>query len=120
MSITSQLLAQHCAHQVDALKSADIDALLPSVPDWHAQGACIVRSFAFKDYHATLGFVDAIAPVIHAENHHPEIVLTYNRCIVKFDTHSVDNGRGGLSINDFICAARVDAIFQQLSVQSPG
>ncbi len=84
--------------------------LLAAVPAWKIDGARIVRSFDFKDYHATLAFVDAIAPVIHAEDHHPELVVTYNRCVVKFDTHSVANGRGGLSVNDFICAAKVDAI----------
>ncbi|MFT2520759.1 4a-hydroxytetrahydrobiopterin dehydratase [Escherichia coli] len=51
--------------------------------------------------------------MIHAEDHHPELTVTYNRCNVKFDTHSVNEGRGGLSANDFICAAKVDAIFAQ-------
>jgi 4a-hydroxytetrahydrobiopterin dehydratase len=60
-----------------------------------------------------LAFINAIAYVVHAEDHHPELVVTYNRCVVKFDTHSVNGGRGGISENDFICATKVDAIFQQ-------
>jgi 4a-hydroxytetrahydrobiopterin dehydratase len=76
-------------------------------------GRTIVRQFDFKNYYATLAFVNAIAYVIHAEDHHPELLVTYNKCTIKFNTHSVNNGRGGLSINDFICAAKVDALFEQ-------
>ena len=72
-----------------------------------------MRQFAFGDYYETLAFINAIAYVIHAEDHHPELTVTYNRCAVRFDTHSVNEGKGGLSINDFICAAKVNAIFQQ-------
>jgi 4a-hydroxytetrahydrobiopterin dehydratase len=56
--------------------------------------------------------VNAIAAVIHQEDHHPELILTYQRCTVKYDTHSVNAGKGGLSDNDFICAAKIDAVFQ--------
>ena len=48
--------------------------------------------------------------MVHAEDHHPELVVTYNRCCVRFDTHSVNHGSGGISENDFICAAKADAI----------
>ena len=58
-----------------------------------------------------MAFINAIAFVIHNEDHHPEITFSYNQCTIKFDTHSVNNGKGGLSINDFICAAKVDAIY---------
>jgi 4a-hydroxytetrahydrobiopterin dehydratase len=51
--------------------------------------------------------------VIHAEDHHPELVVTYNRCVIRFDTHTVNGGKGGISENDFICAAKIDAIFEQ-------
>lgn len=116
MLTTTQLRERHCTPQLNALAAADVTGLLAAVPGWQADGARIVRSFGFKDYHETLAFIDAIATVIHAEDHHPELVVTYNRCVVKFDTHSVtraDGARGGLSVNDFICAARVDAIFDQ-------
>jgi 4a-hydroxytetrahydrobiopterin dehydratase len=109
----AQLREQHCTPKVDALASDEVSALLAAVPGWQADGARIVKSFDFKDYYRTLAFVNAIAAVIHAEDHHPELVVTYNRCSVKFDTHSVNAGKGGLSMNDFICAAKVDAIFSQ-------
>lgn len=114
MTLTSaDLLAKKSQHQVVALSDAEIAQQLPQVPGWSLEQAKLVKSFSFNDYHETLAFVNAIAYVIHAEDHHPELVVTYNRCVVRFDTHSVNEGRGGLSINDFICAAKVDAVFHQ-------
>ncbi len=53
-----------------------------------------------------MAFVNALAWVAHPEDHHPDLAVSYNRCAVRFNTHSV----GGISINDFICAAKVDAL----------
>ena len=79
---------------------------LAQVSGWHSSAGAIEKTFAFKNYHETVAFVNALAWVCHAEDHHPELKVTYNRCIVRFDTHSV----GGISINDFICAAKADAL----------
>lgn len=114
MTLTTQaLLAQKSQHQVTALSDAEVQQQLPLVPGWTLEQGKLAKTFSFQDYHETLAFVNAIAYVIHAEDHHPELTVTYNRCAVKFDTHSVNDGRGGLSINDFICAAKVDAVFHQ-------
>jgi 4a-hydroxytetrahydrobiopterin dehydratase len=114
MTMTTQdLLLKTCQHQVDALAAADAQQYLALVPGWQLEHGKLTRTFDFNDYHETLAFVNAIAYVIHAEDHHPELLVTYNRCAVRFDTHSVNQGRGGLSINDFICAAKVDAVFHQ-------
>jgi 4a-hydroxytetrahydrobiopterin dehydratase len=113
MLTTEELLERKCKPERDAMATDDIVAQLPAIDGWRQDGQRIVRSFDFKDYHETLSFINAIAYVIHAEDHHPELVVTYNRCVVRFDTHSVNGGKGGLSINDFICAAKVNAIFQQ-------
>jgi 4a-hydroxytetrahydrobiopterin dehydratase len=107
------LIEQKCTPQVQALSAAGIEQQLAMLPDWTLENGKIVRQFAFGDYYETLAFINAIAYVIHAEDHHPELIVTYNRCTVRFDTHSVNNGKGGLSMNDFICAAKVNAIFQQ-------
>ena len=69
----------------------------------------ITRSFRFADYRATIAFVNALAWVVHAEDHHPELVVGYDRCEVRFVTHSV----GGVTGNDFICAAKADALYAQ-------
>lgn len=114
MSITaSTLAAAHCIQPIDALDDSAIAAHLAALPDWQIEAGKLVRSFTFNNYYETLAFVNAIAWMIHAEDHHPELGVSYNRCTVKFDTHSVNAGRGGLSANDFVCAAKVDALFAQ-------
>jgi 4a-hydroxytetrahydrobiopterin dehydratase len=57
--------------------------------------------------------VNAVAEIAHSEDHHPEMVVGYNRCTVRYSTHSVNQGRGGISYNDFICAAKIDHIPSQ-------
>ena len=79
---------------------------LAQVSGWHLNAGAIEKTYAFKNYHETIAFVNALAWIAHAEDHHPELKVTYNRCVVRFDTHSV----GGISINDFICAAKADAL----------
>jgi 4a-hydroxytetrahydrobiopterin dehydratase len=113
MPSTPELLARKCHPTETALPAAEIGSYLSAVPEWQLDGSRIARSYQFKNYYETLAFMNAIAYVIHLEDHHPEIVLTFNRCVIRFDTHSVNGGKGGISENDFICAAKVDAIFQQ-------
>ncbi|MDR3491845.1 MAG: 4a-hydroxytetrahydrobiopterin dehydratase [Gammaproteobacteria bacterium] len=62
--------------------------------------------FKFKNYYQTMAFVNAIAWQAHAENHHPDLEVGYNHCLVTFTTHAID----GLSENDFICAAKVNTL----------
>ncbi len=113
MTTRDDLLARSCSHRSDAATATEIDAALAALPDWAIEGGKLVRGFRFKDYHQTLAFVNAIADLIHREDHHPELVVGYNRCKVSYDTHSVNGGKGGLSANDFICAAKIDQVFEQ-------
>ena len=64
----------------------------------------------FKDYYATMAFVNALAWIAHREDHHPDLAVHYDRAVVRFSTHDV----GGLSENDFICAAKTSALTEQL------
>jgi 4a-hydroxytetrahydrobiopterin dehydratase len=112
MLTIDQLLAQACRRQSDGMADAEVAAQLGVLKDWQLTAGRIARTFSFRNYHQTIAFVHAIADVIHAEDHHPELVVTYNRCAVSFITHSVDGGRGGISINDFICAAKIDHVYQ--------
>lgn len=89
-----------------AMTDDQVQRHLAAAPGWAREGDSIVKTYSFADYHRTLAFVNALAWIAHAEDHHPELTVTYNRCRVRFDTHSV----GGISINDFICAAKVDAL----------
>ena len=76
--------------------------------DWSIEddGKEIRRNFRFKNYYQTMAFVNALAWIAHAEDHHPDIEVGYSRCQVRYSTHAI----GGLSENDFICAAKIDAL----------
>lgn len=69
-------------------------------------GKSIKRIFKFKNYYETMAFANAAAQVAHQQDHHPEMTIGYNTCRIKYSTHSID----GLSINDFICAAKTDHV----------
>jgi len=103
----SNLLHQRChAHPGTAMTDATIKSHLQQVSGWALHEGSIEKTFAFQNYHETISFVNALAWICNAEDHHPDLHVTYNRCVVRFDTHSVN----GISINDFICAAKADAL----------
>jgi 4a-hydroxytetrahydrobiopterin dehydratase len=85
---------------------AQIEDHLAHVRGWALHEGAIEKTYRFGNFHETMAFVNALAWIAHAEDHHPDLALGYNRCAVRFNTHSV----GGISINDFICAAKVDAL----------
>lgn len=89
-----------------AMAAAQIETHLTQAPGWALVDGAIQKRYDFADYHRTMAFVNAVAWVAHAEDHHPDLAVSYNRCTVRFNTHSV----GGISINDFICAAKLDAL----------
>jgi 4a-hydroxytetrahydrobiopterin dehydratase len=84
----------------------DVHDHLAQVSGWHLNDGAIEKTFNFKNYHETMAFVNALAWVSHTEDHHPDLLVSYNRCVVRYNTHSV----GGISVNDFICAAKADAL----------
>ena len=94
------------------LGQARIAERMPQLPGWGLaeDGRALLRTFAFKNYHHTLAFVNALAWVAHREDHHPDLGVHYDRCLVRWSTHDV----GGLSENDFICAARTSALLEDL------
>jgi len=98
---------QACAAGARPLTDQEADALLIQLPHWSHEGSCIARTYLFKNYHETMAFVNATAWISHREDHHPDLVVGYKQCRVVYTTHTV----GGLSRNDFICAAKVDALF---------
>jgi 4a-hydroxytetrahydrobiopterin dehydratase len=102
------LVQRHC-RPLGADVALDAQAaarLLLQLPQWRIEGAFLTRIFTFADHWETMAFVNATAWVTHREDHHPELAVGYDRCQVRFTTHSA----GGLSENDFICAAKFDAL----------
>lgn len=112
---TTALQLRRCAPRVDALSGAEAAELLAQLPGWAIEHGKLCRSFAFRNYYQTLAFVNALAFMTHAEDHHPELTVGYNACVARYDTHSVNGGRGGLSENDFICAAKAGALYDATS-----
>jgi 4a-hydroxytetrahydrobiopterin dehydratase len=103
----SHLLHLKCQALTGApMSEAVIRDHLDQVSGWHLNSGAIEKTFSFKNYHETMAFVNALAWIAHIEDHHPDLAVSYDRCVVRFNTHSV----GGISINDFICAAKADAL----------
>ncbi len=111
--IRDQLLSASCRHLTEAATQQQLDEALAVLSDWSCIDGQLQRQFQFADYHHTMAFVNAVAEIAHSEDHHPEMVVGYNRCTVRYSTHSVNQGRGGISHNDFICAAKIDHIPSQ-------
>lgn len=109
---TSGLQQQRCVPceggvpPLDAQEAATLREQLHA--DWELDMAAgeIARTYRFKNYYRTMAFVNAVAWIAHAEDHHPDLEVGYNRCRVRYSTHAI----GGLSRNDFICAAKIDAL----------
>ena len=103
----SNLLHQRCqVHPGPAMNDATIKSHLQEVSGWTLHDGSIEKTFAFQNYHETISFVNALAWICNTEDHHPDLHVTYDRCVVRFNTHSVS----GISVNDFICAAKADGL----------
>lgn len=99
---------QPCEGGVPPLSEEEIAARLSVLPDWVRDGGAISRAFRFRNHHETMAFVNAVAWISHRTDHHPELTVGYADCRVRYWTHAI----GGLSENDFICAARVDGLLE--------
>ena len=102
------LLDMHCEpqHGQHPLSHDTVSELLAHLPGWQLEGIELVKTFRFADYYQTMAFVNALAWIAHAEDHHPDMSVHYNRAVVRFSTHDA----GGITLNDFICAAKTEAL----------
>lgn len=116
MSDLVPLAQAHCVPRKGSehrLSPARVAELMPQLPDWELagepdsrHGQALTRTYEFANYHETIAFVNALAYVAHREDHHPDLSVHYGRVVVRYSTHDV----GGLSENDFICAAKAEAL----------
>jgi len=101
----TNLAARHCKPSVAKLSAPDTAKFAEQVAGWQIEADMLVKVFPFKNYYETMAFVNMVAWIAHREDHHPDMTVGYNKCRVAFSTHSV----GGLSENDFICAAKIES-----------
>ena len=104
------LIDKRSVHKATKLDPGQIEELLAEVPGFKvdAKRALISKEYSFKDFYETIAFVNALAYIANQEDHHPDLTVSFNKCGVSFSTHDA----GGLTENDFICAARVNALIR--------
>lgn len=95
-----------------ALSATEIVSRLAKLEGWKLSGEgpalAIEKTFGFSNYYQTMAFVNAVAFIAHVADHHPDLSVSYNRCVVRLNTHDV----GGISSTDFDCASAADALLQ--------
>lgn len=108
MSKLREIKCVGCEGGIPALTKEEMQELMPEVSLWKLDDShkFLWRQFKFNNFYETIAFVNAIAWIANQEGHHPDLMVGYNYCHIKFTTHAVD----GLTQNDFICAAKIDAL----------
>lgn len=109
----SDLVRKHCVacnKDTPRVQGAALETSLRQVPGFElsGDGKLISRRFTFKTFADTMAFVNAVAFIAHREDHHPDMEVGYGACRVSYTTHAA----GGLTENDFICAAKVNALLE--------
>jgi 4a-hydroxytetrahydrobiopterin dehydratase len=107
MNDLAQGKCKPCEGGVDSLRPHEIENLIEQLDGWSLEAGAITKTYSFKNHYQTLAFVNAAAWISHREDHHPDMTVGYNTCKVAYRTHAID----GLSENDFICAAKLDKLF---------
>jgi 4a-hydroxytetrahydrobiopterin dehydratase len=110
------LANKHCLKRPKRLDLASLTQQLPhSLPQWkllldddEQTPKALERRFKFSDFHKASRAAQALWPMIHREDHHPVLTLSFDQLIVIWNTHTV----AGVSMNDLICAAKCDAIIK--------
>ncbi|HWI15436.1 MAG TPA: 4a-hydroxytetrahydrobiopterin dehydratase [Burkholderiales bacterium] len=97
-----------CEGGVEPLKGEEAHNLLKQLQDWQLHDDVLGKTYTFKNHYQAVAFANAVAWISHREDHHPDMAVGYNTVRVAYTTHAIR----GLSVNDFICAAKVDALFE--------
>ena len=100
------LAVQPCVRGASRLANAEINAELRALPGWSQVADRIAKTFRFANYHETIAFVNAVAWIAHRTDHHPDLSVHFNRCVVSYATHDA----GSVTQNDLVCAARVERL----------
>ena len=96
-----------CEGGFPPLPEEKVKELMKEVPQWQREDKGIARVFKFKDFRQAQNFLNKVADLAESEGHHPDIHLTgYRKLRIDLSTHKI----GGLSENDFILAAKINAL----------
>ena len=98
------LLTAACSPNAPALDEAGVNTYLAELPGWALLDGALQASFSFDNFREVMDFANAVAEVAQAQDHHPDLILSYSVATVRFCTHSA--GRT-VTMNDVICAAQV-------------
>lgn len=111
MSDLATKTCKPCNRDTPRVTGDELSRLLAALDGWSLGSAqdAIERTFEFSNYYETMAFVNAIAFIAHREDHHPDLEVSFKHCVVRYATHAV----GGLSENDFICAAKVERLLAE-------
>lgn len=107
----NSLVMEPCSPIVEGsspLSDHDAGHLLSHVDDWRIVNGRLEKTYRFEDHYQTMAFVNAVAWISHREDHHPEMLVGADTCTLRYATLMV----GGLSRNDFLCAAKVDHLVE--------
>jgi len=96
----------HCQSGAPLLTPSELADALQMLPGWLSRDGAIEKMCSFANFHETIGFVNALAWIANHEDHHPDLRVSYNRCVVSWSTHDA----GGVTQNDIICAAKTDRL----------
>lgn len=106
MNNLTEKRCEACEGGVSAMTAAEANSELKKLDHWiiNDEATEISKQYIFNDFYRTMAFVNAVAYIANKENHHPDLAVGYNYCHIRYSTHAIH----GLSINDFICAAKID------------
>ena len=106
----SYLATEQCQPLSEPLSLTAMESYLAQLANWSIEEDSILKVFHFEDYMRMLAFIHAVGWMAQQQNHHPEVYFTNHDCTISFTTHRVQ----ALTMNDFICAAKVDALLHPL------
>lgn len=97
-----------CEGGATPLSNEAAQTLLNDINNWsiNKESKEISCKFSFKNYYQTMAFVNSVAWIAHQQDHHPDLEVSYSACLIRYSTHAI----GGLSENDFICAAKINTL----------
>jgi 4a-hydroxytetrahydrobiopterin dehydratase len=100
-----------CEGGVEPLSRGQAEELLEQLSGWTLadDARSLHREWKFRNFYHTMSFVNAVAHIANAEDHHPDMEIGWGYCRIRYSTHAIN----GLSENDFICAAKVDTLPRQ-------